>query len=203
MTVRYVSTRGEAPALGFAEVMLAGLARDGGLYVPELWPRLEPQAIAGLCRPALRRSRGRGDPAVHRRRHRRRRPRPHGARGLWQLPPSGGRAAGAARRQYFRARAVPRADARLQRRGDAAAGAADGSRARRARRAPHHRGRDLGRHRRRRGRGVPRSRPGRSHRAVSERPHLRRAAAHDDDGGRRQTSMRWPSTAPSTTARRS
>ena len=33
--VRYVSTRGEAPPLGFIDVTLAGLARDGGLYVPE------------------------------------------------------------------------------------------------------------------------------------------------------------------------
>jgi len=47
--VRYVSTRGEAPPLGFGEAMLAGLARDGGLYVPEAWPRLEPAAIAGLA----------------------------------------------------------------------------------------------------------------------------------------------------------
>jgi threonine synthase len=43
--LRHVSTRGEAPALGFAEAMLAGLARDGGLYMPEAWPRLEPAAI--------------------------------------------------------------------------------------------------------------------------------------------------------------
>jgi threonine synthase len=47
--VRYVSTRGEAPSLGFIDVTLAGLARDGGLYVPETWPRLSPQAIAGLA----------------------------------------------------------------------------------------------------------------------------------------------------------
>jgi threonine synthase len=47
--VRYVSTRGEASSLGFAEVMLAGLARDGGLYVPEAWPRLTAQAIAGFA----------------------------------------------------------------------------------------------------------------------------------------------------------
>ena len=47
--MRYVSTRGEAPPLGFGEAMLAGLARDGGLYVPEAWPRLEPAAIAGLA----------------------------------------------------------------------------------------------------------------------------------------------------------
>jgi threonine synthase len=47
--VRYVSTRGEAPPLGFGEAMLAGLARDGGLFVPEAWPRLEPQVIAGFA----------------------------------------------------------------------------------------------------------------------------------------------------------
>ncbi|MGA8076900.1 MAG: threonine synthase [Xanthobacteraceae bacterium] len=47
--MRYVSTRGEAPSLGFAEAMLAGLARDGGLYVPETWPRLQPEAIAGFA----------------------------------------------------------------------------------------------------------------------------------------------------------
>jgi threonine synthase len=45
---RYLSTRGEAPTLGFCEVMLAGLARDGGLYVPETWPRLSNEAIAGF-----------------------------------------------------------------------------------------------------------------------------------------------------------
>ena len=39
--MRYVSTRGEAPPLGFVDVTLAGLARDGGLYVPETWPQLD------------------------------------------------------------------------------------------------------------------------------------------------------------------
>jgi threonine synthase len=47
--VRYVSTRGEAPPLGFVEVMLTGLARDGGLYVPETWPRLDAATIAGFA----------------------------------------------------------------------------------------------------------------------------------------------------------
>ncbi|HEU5017225.1 MAG TPA: threonine synthase [Pseudolabrys sp.] len=46
--MRYVSTRGEAPPLDFVEVMLAGLARDGGLYVPESWPKLESGAIVGF-----------------------------------------------------------------------------------------------------------------------------------------------------------
>ena len=44
--MRYVSTRGEAPPLGFMDVTLAGLARDGGLYVPENWPRLSAETIA-------------------------------------------------------------------------------------------------------------------------------------------------------------
>jgi threonine synthase len=47
--MRYVSTRGEAPALDFVEVMLAGLARDGGLYVPETWPSLDAKIIAGFA----------------------------------------------------------------------------------------------------------------------------------------------------------
>lgn len=38
--MKYVSTRGAAPVLGFADVVLAGLATDGGLYVPESWPTL-------------------------------------------------------------------------------------------------------------------------------------------------------------------
>jgi threonine synthase len=47
--MRYVSTRGEAPALDFVEVMLAGLARDGGLYVPESWPSFDAGTIAGFA----------------------------------------------------------------------------------------------------------------------------------------------------------
>jgi threonine synthase len=40
--MRYVSTRGRAPDLGFTDVLLAGLATDGGLYVPAEWPQLPP-----------------------------------------------------------------------------------------------------------------------------------------------------------------
>lgn len=47
--MRYVSTRGEAPALGFSDVVLAGLARDGGLYLPESWPELTHDEIAGFA----------------------------------------------------------------------------------------------------------------------------------------------------------
>jgi threonine synthase len=38
--MKYVSTRGAAPELGFTDVLLAGLATDGGLYVPDAWPSL-------------------------------------------------------------------------------------------------------------------------------------------------------------------
>jgi threonine synthase len=47
--MRYVSTRGDAPALDFVEVMLAGLARDGGLFVPDAWPSLSQDTIAGFA----------------------------------------------------------------------------------------------------------------------------------------------------------
>lgn len=46
--MRYVSTRGDAPALSFDEALLAGLARDGGLYVPEVWPQLSVREIKAL-----------------------------------------------------------------------------------------------------------------------------------------------------------
>ena len=44
--MRYISTRGEASTLGFIDVTLAGLARDGGLYVPDSWPVFSPEQIA-------------------------------------------------------------------------------------------------------------------------------------------------------------
>ncbi len=49
--MHYVSTRGTAPALDFEGVTLAGLASDGGLYVPEAWPafsRVDIEALRGL-----------------------------------------------------------------------------------------------------------------------------------------------------------
>ena len=47
--MRYISTRGAAPAMDFREVTLAGLASDGGLYVPETWPSFSREEIAGLA----------------------------------------------------------------------------------------------------------------------------------------------------------
>ncbi|HET6952274.1 MAG TPA: threonine synthase [Acidimicrobiales bacterium] len=38
--MKYISTRGQAPILDFSDTLLAGLATDGGLYVPEAWPAL-------------------------------------------------------------------------------------------------------------------------------------------------------------------
>ncbi|WP_207914805.1 MULTISPECIES: threonine synthase [unclassified Neorhizobium] len=46
--VDYISTRGEAPSLKFRDAMLAGLARDGGLYVPREWPTLTKKDIRAL-----------------------------------------------------------------------------------------------------------------------------------------------------------
>jgi threonine synthase len=46
--MRYQSTRGAAPLLGFRDVTLAGLASDGGLYVPEAWPSFTPEEIAAM-----------------------------------------------------------------------------------------------------------------------------------------------------------
>ncbi len=47
--MKYVSTRGDAPVLGFDDVLLAGLARDGGLYLPETWPELSPAALTAFA----------------------------------------------------------------------------------------------------------------------------------------------------------
>lgn len=47
--MRYISTRGQAPALNFEDAMLTGLARDGGLYVPETWPTMSQEQIADLA----------------------------------------------------------------------------------------------------------------------------------------------------------
>ncbi len=49
--MRYISTRGQAPARDFAGVLLAGLAEDGGLFVPETWPtwsHADLRALRGL-----------------------------------------------------------------------------------------------------------------------------------------------------------
>lgn len=52
----YISTRGDAPELGFNDVVLTGLARDGGLYLPKSWPKFslaDISAMKGLPYPQL------------------------------------------------------------------------------------------------------------------------------------------------------
>ena len=44
--MKYLSTRGHAQRRGFAEILLEGLAPDGGLYVPERYPRIDAQTLA-------------------------------------------------------------------------------------------------------------------------------------------------------------
>ncbi|MEZ5694017.1 MAG: threonine synthase [Altererythrobacter sp.] len=46
--MKYVSTRGSAPALDFEGATLAGLASDGGLYVPAAWPQFSAEEIAAM-----------------------------------------------------------------------------------------------------------------------------------------------------------
>jgi threonine synthase len=47
--MKYVSTRGRAPAIGFLDAVLAGLAPDGGLYVPQTWPTFTQEEIAAFA----------------------------------------------------------------------------------------------------------------------------------------------------------
>ncbi|WP_299232155.1 threonine synthase [uncultured Halomonas sp.] len=47
--MRYISTRGQAPALSFEEVVLTGMASDGGLYVPEHVPELSQDELAAMA----------------------------------------------------------------------------------------------------------------------------------------------------------
>jgi threonine synthase len=51
--VRYISTRGAASPQRFSDILLEGLAADGGLYVPEEFPRMQLSALRGLSYPEL------------------------------------------------------------------------------------------------------------------------------------------------------
>jgi len=53
--MKYLSTRGNAPAATFEDVLLAGLASDGGLYMPQVWPTLSSDELAAF----------RGQPYAH------------------------------------------------------------------------------------------------------------------------------------------
>ena len=201
--MNYISTRGEAPPLGFEDVVLAGLARDGGLYVPQAWPVLAPETIASFAGMPF------ADVAVEviypftGGSISRDRAAPHDHRSLCALRPSGGDAAGAGGDQPLDPRAVPRADAGLQGRRDAAAGASHGPRAGRTRTAGDDHRRHVGRYGRRGHRSFPRLAARRRGDPLSRRARLRRAAAHDDDADRGERACRSRCAARSTTARRS
>lgn len=54
--MKYISTRGNSPALSFSEVLLGGLAPDGGLYLPETYPQFsgaDLTAMRGMSYPEL------------------------------------------------------------------------------------------------------------------------------------------------------
>ena len=54
--MKYISTRGTAPVLDFEGALLSGLARDGGLYLPDHWPRLSTDRSVrefGHCGPEI------------------------------------------------------------------------------------------------------------------------------------------------------
>src|SRR6266850_3844985 len=51
--MQYVSTRGNAPARRFSEILLEGLAPDGGLYVPESYPKVDLGPLRDLSYPDL------------------------------------------------------------------------------------------------------------------------------------------------------
>ena len=55
--MRYRSSRGASPAVGFGDALLGGLAPDGGLYLPEDWPRL-PSEASGTASGAAAGARG-------------------------------------------------------------------------------------------------------------------------------------------------
>ena len=47
--MQFVSTRGQAPVIGFSDAVLTGLATDGGLYVPQSWPQVSAAEIASFA----------------------------------------------------------------------------------------------------------------------------------------------------------
>ena len=121
--VRYVSTRGGVPPCGFEAALFAGLAADGGLYLPERWPRLERDELEALQGASYQEVAGAGAGAVRRRGSEPGRARRADRGGLRGFDHAAIAPLAPARAERVAARAVPRADARLQGRRHAAAGA--------------------------------------------------------------------------------
>ncbi len=46
--MKYISTRGQSPAQSFSEILLGGLAPDGGLYVPEAYPQFDDADLSRM-----------------------------------------------------------------------------------------------------------------------------------------------------------
>ena len=46
--MKYISTRGLSPALSFSEILLGGLAPDGGLYLPETYPKFTDADLSAM-----------------------------------------------------------------------------------------------------------------------------------------------------------
>ena len=184
--MRYVSTRGSAPELGFADTLLTGLATDGGLYVPAEWPRLpvlDPEAgyaanAAAVMAPYA------GEDVPPARAGRRVRG------GLRDVPPSRRVPARPDRGRRVAARAVPRTHAGLQGHGAPGGGPAVRPRAGSAGRTGDDRRSHQRRHRqrgdRRRGRAAQR----RHRDALPAGPGQRGPAPADDDQRRAQRPRR-------------
>ena len=47
--MKYISTRGHDKELSFEEVLISGLARDGGLYVPKIWPKISEEDMCSFA----------------------------------------------------------------------------------------------------------------------------------------------------------
>jgi hypothetical protein len=157
--MRYVSTRGESPSIGFLDAVLAGLAPDGGLYVPERWPTFTPEEIAAfagqpyaqVAATVIGKFVGDDLPAEDLREM--------CEEAYASFAHAAVVAAEAAGPRPLPAGAVPRPDPGVQGRGDAAAGAAVRLRAVAPVADHDHHLRHLGRHRRRGRRGLPRPLP--------------------------------------------
>ena len=195
--MRYLSTRG-AEGSGLVDAVMRGLAADGGLFVPDELPRFDRPRRA---RRVAGRDLGRGARAVLRGLGSRERARRHLPRCV-RFPVAAEAALGPRRARG--ARAVSRPDGRVQGRRGALPRRAHGARA-----APldgcsaaDDSRRDVGRHRRRRRRGVPSQRAAFASACCSPRGRCRRASNTSSRAGA-TTCARSRSTARSMPAKRS